>query len=116
MSSYYYEIDDAYRARVKELFWQGSYQIGGTTQIHPHNQTYDVTLSFANWTDDSKIYTSSLNLSKMQSNSIKHLPIYKFDSLKDLKQFKESFGDILTMDNGWDEVPSLMTPQIDRSF
>lgn len=118
LSSYYYEIDDAYRARVKELFWQGSYQIGGTTQIHPHNQTYDVTLSFANWTDDSKIYTSSLNLSKMQSNSIKHLPIYKFDSLKDLKQFKESFGDILTMDNGWDEVPSFneATAKYDAKF
>ena len=72
----------------------------------PSNKVYDASLSFANWTDDSKIYTSSLNLSKMQSNSIQHLPIYKFDSLKDLKQFKESFGDILTMDNGWDEVPS----------
>ncbi len=84
----------------------------------PSNQVYDVALSFANWTDDSKIYTSSLNLSKMQSNSIKHLPIYKFDSLKDLKQFKESFGDILTMDNGWDEVPSFneATVKYDAKF
>lgn len=84
----------------------------------PSNQVYDVALSFANWTDDSKIYTSSLNLSKMQSNSIKHLPIYKFDSLKDLKQFKESFGDILTMDNGWDEVPSFneATAKYDAKF
>ena len=115
LSSYYYEIDDAYRAKVKELFWQGGYQISGT---NPHNKVYDATLSFANWTDDSKIYTSSLNLSKMQSNSIKHLPIYKFDSLKDLKQFKESFGDILTMDNGWDEVPSFneATAKYDAKF
>jgi len=115
LSSYYYEIDDAYRAKIKELFWQGGYQIGGT---NPHNQVYDVTLSYANWTDDSKIYTSSLNLRKMQSNSIQHLPIYKFDSLKDLKQFKESFGDILTMDNGWDEVPSFneATAKYDTKF
>ena len=115
LSSYYYEIDDAYRAKVKELFWQGGYQISGT---NPHNQVYDVTLSYANWTDDSKIYTSSLNLRKMQSNSIQHLPIYKFDSLKDLKQFKESFGDILTMDSGWDEVPSFneATAKYDTKF
>ena len=84
----------------------------------PSNQVYDVALSFANWTDNSKIYTSSLNLSKMQSNSIQHLPIYKFDSLKDLKQFKESFGDILTMDSGWDEVPSFneTTAKYDAKF
>ena len=115
LSSYYYEIDDAYRAKIKELFWQGGYQISGT---NPHNQVYDASLSFANWTDDSKIYTSSLNLSKMQSSSIQHLPIYKFDSLKDLKQFKESFGDILTMDNGWDEVPSFneVTAKYDAKF
>ena len=115
LSSYYYEIDDAYRAKIKELFWQGGYQISGT---NPHNQVYDVTLSYANWTDDSKIYTSSLNLRKMQSNSIQHLPIYKFDSLKDLKQFKESFGDILTMDSGWDEVPSFneATAKYDTKF
>ncbi len=115
LSSYYYEIDDAYRAKIKELFWQGGYQISGT---NPHNQVYDVTLSYANWTDDSKICTSSLNLRKMQSNSIQHPPIYKFDSLKDLKQFKESFGDILTMDSGWDEVPSFneATAKYDTKF
>ena len=75
-------------------------------QKNPHNQVYDVALSFANWTDDSKIYTSSLNLSKMQSNSIQHLPIYKFDTVEDLMQFKTLFGNILTMDSGWDEIPS----------
>ncbi|MBR6556037.1 MAG: hypothetical protein IKT60_01265, partial [Clostridia bacterium] len=44
--------------------------------------------------------------------------IYKFDSLKDLKQFKESFGDILTMDSGWDEVPSFdeATAKYDTKF
>ena len=115
LSSYYYEIDVTYRTKVKELFWQGDYQISGT---NPHNKVYDVTLSFANWTDDSKIYTSSLNLSKMQSNNIQHLPIYKFDSLEDLKQFKETFNDILTMDNGWDEVPSFneATAKYDTKF
>lgn len=97
-----------------------SFCVVENTEPHsfPSNKVYDVSLSFANWTDDSKIYTSSLNLSKMQSNSIQHLPIYKFDSLKDLKQFKESFGDILTMDSGWDEVPSFneATAKYDTKF
>ena len=54
----------------------------------------------------------------MQSNNIQHLPIYKFDSLEDLKPFKETFNDILTMDNGWDEVPSFneATAKYDTKF
>lgn len=87
-------------------------------QKNPHNQVYDVAISFANWTDDSKIYTSSLNLSKMQSNSIQHLPIYKFDTVEDLMQFKTLFGNILTMDSGWDEIPSFndTTIKYDKKF
>ena len=87
-------------------------------QKNPHNQVYDVALSYANWTDDSKIYTGSLNLSEMQSNSIQHLPIYKFDTVEDLMQFKTAFGDILTMDSGWDEIPSFndTTVKYDENF
>ena len=27
LSSYYYEIDDTYRANIKELFWKDSYNV-----------------------------------------------------------------------------------------
>ncbi len=35
LSSYGYKIDGVYRAKIKELFWQGSYQISDTNQINP---------------------------------------------------------------------------------
>ena len=69
-------------------------------------QTFESTVSYANWSDDSKIYVQALNTDKMSINSVKHLPIYKFDTLKDLEQFKNTFGSLFTMDSGYDEVPS----------
>lgn len=43
----------------------------------------------------------------MAISSVKHLPIYRFDSLNDLEQFKQTFGEeAFTMDGSWDEVPS----------
>lgn len=47
----------------------------------------------------------------MAISSVKHLPIYRFDSLNfdslnDLGQFKQTFGEAFTMDGSWDEVPS----------
>lgn len=81
-------------------------------------QVYDVALSYANWTEDERIYTNSLNIGGMQTNNLLHLPIYKFDTLNDLEQFKVAFGEILTMDASWDEVPSFndATQQYDKVF
>ncbi len=42
----------------------------------------------------------------MAISSVKHLPIYRFDYLNDLEQFKQTFGEAFTMDGSWDEVPS----------
>ncbi len=70
-------------------------------------QTFESTVSYANWSDDNKIYVQALNTDKMYINSVQHLPIYKFDTLKDLEQFKQSFGNTYTMDRGWDEVSHL---------
>ena len=87
-------------------------------QPHPSAQVYDASLSFANWTEDSGIYTGSLNLGKMQTDSLQHLPVYKFDTAEDLEQFKITFGGVLTMDGGWDEVPSFndTTEKYDEAF
>lgn len=69
-------------------------------------QDFDVAVSWANYSDDDKIYSHALNTDKMIISSVQHLPIYKFDTLKDLKQFKDAFGETLSMKNGYDEVPS----------
>ncbi len=64
------------------------------------------TLSFANWTTDSRIYAGALNTDKLAPDNVPHLPIFKFDTASELAQFKKDYGSIFTMDEGWDEVPS----------
>lgn len=85
---------------------QPSSRPSGTQPQNQFHQMYDVVLSYANWTGNDKIYINSLNSSKMQSNNLQHLPVYKFDTVEDLQRFKTTFGDLLTTDRGWDEVPS----------
>ena len=105
LSSYYYEINDIYIEKVKKLFWDDV-------------SVFESTVSYANWSDDSKIYVQALNTEKMSISSVQHLPIYKFDTLKDLEQFKSAFGSIFTMDSGYDEVPSFnsATKKCDNAF
>lgn len=81
-------------------------------------QTFESTVSYANWAEASEIYFGSLNKDKMAISSIKHLPIYRFDTLNDLEQFKQTFGGIFTMDGSWDEVPSFnnATAKYDSAF
>lgn len=79
-----------------------SVQSGGI----PVEDTFDIAVSYANWSDASEVYFGALNKEKMAINSVQHLPIYKFNTLEELEQFKVSFGEVLTMDSGYDEVPS----------
>lgn len=84
----------------------------------PIEETLNVAVSYANWTEDGKIYAGSLNKEKMSISSVHHLPIYKFSTLEELDQFKVSFGEVLTMDGGYDEIPSFdnITTNYDETF
>ena len=75
-------------------------------------------VAYANWTDDSRVFADCSNAGMMTISSVLHLPVYKLDTLKDLEQFKEKFRDILTLDHGYDEVPSFddITALYDDSF
>ncbi len=81
-------------------------------------KTFESTVSYANWAEDSEINLGALNADKLAIGNVQHLPIYKFDTLNDMEQFKQSFCDTFTMDSGWDEVPSFntSTATYDRSF
>ena len=82
------------------------------------DKPYTYNVAFANWTDDSRIYVGCLNSETMAISSAQHLPIYKFDTESELNSFKQSFDDILTMDQGLDETPSFdyITAAYDDSF
>ncbi len=83
------------------------------------SKKYTNYVAFANWTDNSKLYTEALNTETMTISSVQHLPIYKFDTVSELNSFKSKFSDILTMDSGLDEAPSfdyITTAYNDRYF
>ena len=89
-------------------------QSGGT----PVEEAFEIAVSYANWTEESEIYFGALNKEKMVISSVQHLPIYKFNTLEELEQFKFAFGEVLTMDRGYDEVPSFndITTNYDETF
>ena len=89
-------------------------QPGGT----PADEAFDIAVSYANWAEASEVYFGALNKDKMSISSVQHLPIYKFDTLEDLEQFKLTFGEVLAMDYGYDEVPSFndVTAKYDKAF
>ena len=56
------------------------------------DEVIDVSVSYANWTEESNLYFGALNKEKMVISSVLHLPIYKFDTLAELNQFKENIN------------------------
>ena len=90
--------------------------IGGVDSTNVHS--FESTVSYVNWSEASEIYYESLNREKMAISSVQHLPIYRFDTLNDLEQFKQTFGGTFTMNGSWDEVPSFnnATAKYDSAF
>ena len=109
------DISQTVISNLSELGWLDKTEASGTTRT---KEELDVAVSYANWTDTQELYFGALNRDKLAISSVKHLPIYKFDTPKDLEQFKLNFGEILTMDHGYDEVPSFheTTAQYDEAF
>ena len=67
---------------------------------------------------DPDIYNNALNTSKLNDSNPWNLPIYKFDTLSGLENFKSDFGGENGFNYGWDEVSSLndATKNYDESF
>lgn len=90
----------------------------GKTKASDITKSVEVTVSYANYTDEDAIYSGGLNADKMTIEGEYHFPIYKFDSVQELEQFKKTFDEILTMDYGYDENPSFneATAKYDEAF
>ena len=75
-------------------------------------------VAYANWTDNNKIYASCLNVEKLIISSVRHFPVYKLDTKDDLDKFRDSFKDILTLDQRYNEIPSFneAVSEYDDSF
>lgn len=72
-------------------------------------------VSFANYSGE---FIGGLNADKMYISHTKHLPIFKFDNVEELNNFKSRYGETLTMDKGNDEIPSFnsVTEDYDNTF
>ena len=73
---------------------------------NPINPAYGNTVAYAGWTDDERIYENALNKDVLQGKDGVHLPVYKVDTLEDLAAFKDSYGDVFTMNEGREQYLS----------
>lgn len=78
-------------------------------------ESFDIAVSYAGWHEGA--FVGGLNAKKMAISSVKHLPIYKFDTLNDITNFKQ-LRDSFTFDQGYDEIPSFnkTLTKYDESF
>lgn len=79
---------------------------------------WDEGTAWAGYGGSDEFYFGALNRDKFSISSIKHLPIYKFDSLAELEQFKTSFANDFTFDQSYDEIQSFndATQNFDDAF
>ncbi len=102
-----------YKADLSHLlaFLEKSYPVetwypspGGTSV----RETFDVTVSYAGGVNSGALYNDALNRDKMAISSVRHLPIYKFDTRDELNLFVGNYiGSSVSsvLNAGWDEVP-----------
>ena len=78
----------------------------------------ETAVAYANWTDDPAISTDALNADKMNISDEKHLPVFKMETKQELEQFKTNYGEILSMNQSYGDIPSLeeVTSKYDEAF
>lgn len=81
-------------------------------------ETPDTTVSEVGTSSTEALYSGALNADKMAISSVRHFPIYKFDTLEDLTQFKDSLKKPESLSYKHDEIPSFneATAKYDEAF
>ncbi len=75
-------------------------------------------ISWANWTDNEAVLEYACNKEKLLEDDSESYPLYKCESIEELKNFKEKYRGIFVMESSWDEVGSFesMTERFDEKF
>ena len=78
----------------------------------------DTTVSEVGTFGMEKLYSAALNAEQMTISSVLHFPIYKFDTLEELTQFKDSLDYPEMLSFAYDEVPPFneVTAKYDEAF
>ncbi len=104
ISSYVGEHDDSYVDNIRKMLFT---EHGVKTRM-----------AFAGWTDNTSVFSGAVNAQKVIKSGGEHLPVYRFENAEELKAFRTEYYTVLTMDRGWDEVPSFdeVAAEYDDSF
>ena len=78
----------------------------GLVACFPVDPGYGNTMAYAGWSDDPAIADGALNKGQLANENGNHLPIFKFDTLDDLNQFKAKYDGVLALDQGYNSVLS----------
>ena len=87
-------------------------------QIKSNNE-FNASVTYANsYMSNQLLYFSSLNSAKLSIDSVQHLPIYKFETLEEIEQFKATYKEDFRFDESWNEIPSFneATKNMDKEF
>ena len=76
------------------------------SEVDGGSLAYTAKAAYANASGDTRILSECLNADLMYMSSVRHLPIYKFETASELQDFQTTFADVLTFDRGYDEIPS----------
>ena len=78
----------------------------------------DTTVSEVGTSSVKELYSGALNADRMTISSVLHFPIYKFDTLEELTQFKDSLDYPEMLSFAYDEVPAFneVTAKYDETF
>ena len=106
--------DPAAVEKRKQEYIDGIRQMLFGSPLQPEVKTY---VAYANWVEGGMM-RDCLNGEKMIISSVRHLPVYRLDTLNDLIGFRERYQDALTPNHGWNEVPSFneIASSYDDSF
>ena len=79
------------------------------SEVDGGSLAYTAKVAYANASGDTRILSEALNADLMYMSSVQHWPLFKFETVIDLQDFKTTFADALTFDRGYDEIPSFDT-------
>ncbi len=74
-------------------------------------------ITFVNYSDNDTIISKALNADTVRQNK-QHRPLYRITSTAALADFKNTFGNLLTLTSKWDGAPSFetITSEYDNAF
>lgn len=68
-----------------------------------------ITTAYANWSENSLIYTEALNKDMLSAGNRNGLPMYRIDNEADEEAFKKTFENVFGFDSKYDEVGTVNT-------